>query len=308
MRLSITGITWILLQLATGTMEGQEPRLSYQLQPGLSYVLEIDLQQSTQSESGDGEEISFYSLTKMIFRIDSTDAGKNYYMSGQYSDLHLSMLAPQLDIDISSASGKNPMLSQMVDLLEKESFQLVMSQAGELKQVLGLEALFSALESQPSVDSMEQEVILNTLYEAYGPDAFRSLFNLFIWIYPVFSPMSSWTNDITYYFNTKPVKLVNRFSLSKTTDKMLVIQGLGMLNASKEFYETTSMGEVKSAVSGNQTYDFQADTESGWPLRCVSRQRVLIETTILESAYFPKGLKIPSYTETVFEVKGNIVH
>lgn len=307
MRLPLIGITLVLLLLATAAAKGQEPRLSYQLLPDRSYVLEIDLQQSTQSESRDGEEISFYSLTKMVFTIDSTDASKNYYMSGQYSDLHLSMLAPQMDIDISSTSGKNPMLSHMVDLLEKETFHLVMSPAGELKQVHGLETLFSTLESQPSVDSMEQQVILNTLYEAYGPDSFKSLFNLFVWIYPVFSPMSSWTNDITYYFNTKPVKLVNRFSLSKATDEILVIQGLGMLNASKDFYETTSMGEVKSTVSGNQTYDFQADPESGWPLRCVSRQRVLIETTIIESAYFPKGLKIPSYTETVFEVKGNIV-
>lgn len=308
MRFPLTGITLVLLLLATVDTRGQDSRLSYQLLPGHSYVLEIDLQQSTQSESRDGEEISFYSLTKMIFTIDSTDASKNYYMSGQYSDLHLSMLAPQMDIDISSASGKNPMLSQMVDLLEKETFHLVMSPAGELKQLHGLESLFSTLESQPSLDSMEQQVILNTLYETYGPDAFKSLFNLFVWIYPVFSPMSSWTNDITYYFNTKPVKLVNRYSLSKTTDEILVIQGLGMLNASKDFFETTNMGEVKSAVSGNQTYDFQADQESGWPLRCVSRQRVLIETTIIESAYFPKGLKIPSYTETVFEVKGKILH
>ena len=304
---SLIGISMALLLMATSTLEGQEPRLSYKLRPGASYVLEIDLQQSTQSESGDGEEISFYSLTKMIFRLDSTDASQNYHMSAQYKDLHLSMLAPQLSIDISSGSGKNPMLTQMVSLLEKETFHLVMSPAGELKQVLGLEALFSALESQPASDTMELQVILNTLNEAYGPDAFTSLFNLFVWIYPVFSPMSNWTNDITYYFNTKAVKLVNRFYLSKTTDEMLVIQGLGMLNASKEFHETTSMGEVKSAVSGNQTYDFQADRESGWPLRCVSRQRVMIETTILNSSFFPSGLKIPSYTETRFEVKGSII-
>ena len=119
--------------------------------------------------------------------------------------------------------------------------------------------------------------------------------------------MNNWTNDITYYFNTKPVALANRYTLSKVTEEELVIQGLGMLNATKEFRETTSMGEVKSTVSGSQTYDFQVERNSGWPIRCVSRQRVLIETTILKSNYFPAGLKIPSYTETVFEVKGSKV-
>ena len=304
MRKTFTCITLALLLIHSGALQAQEPRLTYELRPGESYVLEIDLQQSTHSESIDSEEISFYSMTSMVFMIDSTDAHNNYHMSVQYNDLLISMLAPQLDIDISSSSGKNLMLTALVDLLEKETFYLMMSPAGELKNLEGLDALFNTLESQPAADTMEQGVILNTLKEAYGPHAFSSLFNLFVWIYPVISPMSNWTNDLTYYFNTKPVKVVNRYYLSKTTDDMLVIQGLGMLNATKEFHETTDMGEVKSTVSGSQTYDFQVDRESGWLKRCVSRQRVMIETTILKSNYFPPGLKIPSYTETSFEVKG----
>lgn len=308
MEKTITGITAGLLLLFLGALQAQEPRLSYNLQSGESYLLEIDLQQSTRSESMEREEIAFYSLSHLVFLVDSIDARQDYHMSVQYSDLLISMIAPQLGIDISSASGKNKQLSQMVQLLEEETFHLIMSPAGELKELSGLEALFTSLSSQPLADTLEQDVILNTLNEAYGPDAFASLFNLFLWIYPVISPMNNWTNDITYYFNTKAVKLMNRFYLSKFTEDQLVIQGLGSLNADKEFYETTNMGQVKSAVSGSQTYDFQVERESGWLLRCVSRQRTVIETTILKSAYFPTGLKIPSYTETVFEVKGSKLH
>ena len=36
--------------------------------------------------------------------------------------------------------------------------------------------------------------------------------SLFISIYPVIQPMTNWTNDITYYFNTKPVQMVNRYN------------------------------------------------------------------------------------------------
>ena len=307
--MKISFIAWALAWLLNlpGTLQGQEPRLSYALQPGDAYLLEIDLQQSTHSESMDRKEISFYTLTKLVFRVDSTDADKNYHLRVQYQDLLLSMLAPQLDMDISSSSGKSPLLTRMVELLEKESFHLSMSPSGELKNLEGLERFFTSLESESGTDSLEQEVVLNTLNEAFGPDAFSSLFKVFLWIYPVISPMNNWTNDITYYFNTKPVELINRYALAKATDEVLVIQGLGMLNATKEFRETTSMGEVKSTVSGSQTYDFQVDRKSGWPIRCVSRQRVLIETTILESDYFPPGLKIPSYTETVFEVHGSKV-
>jgi hypothetical protein len=67
-----------------------------------------------------------------------------------------------------------------------------------------------------------------------------------------------------------------------------------------------SLGEVTSRVSGTQTYDFQTDAFTGWLIRCISKQRLVIETTIVKSDHFPVGLKIPSYTETEFEVKGSI--
>jgi hypothetical protein len=307
MKTSFIALTLAWLLNLPGTLLGQEPRLSYALKPGDVYALKIDLQQSTHSESMEREEISFYTLTKLIFRVDSVDSANNYHMRVQYQDLLLSMLAPQLNMDISSSSGKNPLLTRMVELFEKENFYLSMSPSGELKSLEGMDRFFRILELEPGADSLEQDVVLNTLNEAFGPDAFSSLFKVFLWIYPVISPMNNWTNDITYYFNTKPVELINRYALSKATEEILVIQGLGMLHASKEFLETTSMGEVKSTVSGSQTYDFQVDRKSGWPIRCVSRQRVLIETTIVKSNYFPTGLKIPSYTETVFEVTGSKV-
>jgi hypothetical protein len=181
---------------------------------------------------------------------------------------------------------------------------MVMTPRGEMVELSGLEEIFAPLESLPVTDTSEQQVILATLQEAYGPYAFTSICNLFLWIYPVIQPMTNWTNDITYYFNTKAVEIVNRYFLSKSTDKVAVIQGMGMLNSTNEFFETTEMGEVKSAVSGSQTYDFQVDLVTGWLKRCSSRQRVMIETTILKSRYLPAGLKIPSYTETVFEVTG----
>jgi len=233
------------------------------------------------------------------------DKKDQIYLSAMYTDLLVSMLAPRMNIDINSSKGRDPLLSEMVNNLENKTFYLVMSSYGELRETEGLDSLFSNLASYPVSDTLEQLVILHTLDEVYGPDSFRSLFNLFFWVYPVIYPMANWTNDMTYYFNTKPVKMTNRYSLVKTSEEGVVIQGLGVLNAQKEFKETTNMGEVTSSVSGNQTYDFQMDIESGWLKKCVSRQQIRIETTIVKSEYLPAGLKIPSFTETVFEVKGS---
>jgi len=298
----LTGLI-LFLSALTGA-KAQEPELIYRLQPGERYYLQSDLQQSTHSESIDSEEISFYKLTRLEFSVDSIDLDGQICMSVQYHDLLISMLAPQMDIDISSASGRDSMLTEMVDMLEQGRFYMVMSARGELLSLEGIEQLFAPLESMHATDTTEQQVVIKTLEEAYGPDALRSLFNLFLYVYPVVYPMSNWTNDITYYFNTKAVKMVNRYYLTKSSEAAVVIQGMGMLNSIKEFYETTGMGDVKSVVSGSQTYDFQMDPQTGWLTRCISRQRVMIETTILKSRFFPAGLKIPSYAETTFEVTG----
>lgn len=305
MRRALISIIFFHSLWAGHTLYAQEIRLSHSLQPGESYQLDIDIQQNTHSESYNAEEISLYSRMKIELDVDSVDKSELIYMTARYRDLLVSMLAPQMGIDINSANGRNQMLTDMVHSLEKSDFQVVMSSSGELRQTDGLEAVFSTLASQAYTDTMEHEVSLKTMEEVYGPHSFASLFNLFVWVYPVIQPMNNWTNDMVYYFNTKAVKMVNRYNLTKNTEELIVIQGLGMLNAMEDFRDTTSMGVVESTVSGSQTYDFQMNRSTGWLQKCVSRQRVKIETTIVQSNYLPSGLRIPSFTETVFEVKGS---
>lgn len=301
---ALTSVLWFHSLWAV-FLFAQEPRLSHAVKAGERYLLDIDIQQNTHSESIDSEEINLYSRMKIELDVDSAAGDDLIYMTARYQDLHVSMLAPQMDIDINSESGKDQLLSDMVNSIENNNFHIRLSTAGELKQVDGLKEIFKSLASHPRRDKQEQEVILRTLEEVYGPDTFGSLFNLFSWVYPVIQPMNNWTNNMTYYFNTKPVQMVNRYILTKSTEDLIIIQGIGMLNAQQEFRDTTSMGEVKSKVSGSQTYDFQMDRSTGWLRKCVSRQRVMIETTIVKSNYLPSGLKIPSYTETVFEVTGS---
>lgn len=304
-KVSAYNLLLIFLLFSICTM-AQETRLSFNLEEGEKYMLDIDLQQNTHSESINSEEITLSNRMKIEFRVDSILESGITYMTSRYRDLRLSMLAPALSIDINSRTGDNQMLTQMVKSLERETFSVVMNLSGELISVEGLVPMFVALEAIPVNDTNQQKVILNTLYEAYGTDSFNSMFSLFVSVYPVIQPITNWTRDITYYFNTKPVKMANRYYHTKTTEEEIIIQGLGMLNSMNNYHEKTGMGDVESSVTGSQTYDFLMDPQTGWLKRCVSRQRVVIETTIIKSSFLPPGLKIPSYTESVFEVNGYV--
>ena len=298
-------IFWLFLAGPFAVATAQELSQSYRLIPGETYLLSLDIQQNTRSEAGEGDAITLSSTLEMEFTVDSLKDPDLIHMSVQYRALSLAMLAPEMGMDINSTSNTSPLLTSLIDSLEQTRFCVVTDARGALLQQRGLAARFGELASQPARDTAELGVILQTLREVYGPNAFSSLFGLFITVYPVVRPMSNWTNDITYYFNTRPVNMVNRYTLSRTTENLMIIQGLGMIEAGQQFREQTDMGVVESEVTGTQTYDLQMDRVTGWPLKCVSRQRVVVETTIIESAYLPEGLKIPSYTETVFEVNGS---
>lgn len=300
--------TWIVCMLLAGifsSSHAQEPRQSYRLIPGETYLLAIEIQQNTRSEAMDSDAITLSSQVEMKFTVDSLEEPDLVHLTVQYQSLALSMLAPEMGLDINSGSNANSLLASLIDSLEQTRFRVITDTKGALLQQQGLASRFDQLALLQVRDTSELDVILHTLREVYGPNTFSSLFGLFLSVYPVVQPMRNWTNDITYYFNTRPVEMVNRYTLSRTTDELMIIQGLGMIEARQQFRENTEMGEVESAVTGTQTYDLQMDRATGWPLKCVSRQRVVIETTIIESSYLPLGLKIPSYTETLFEVYGS---
>ena len=306
--MKIPGLRFLLLLLVINpvTSYTQEARLSYELLPGRIYLLDIEMQQNTSSETMNSEDINMYSSVLLEFRLDSISTEKLMHMSVRYNKLHLSMLAPGLGIDINSETGNNRLLIDLVDTLQGSWFRISMQESGELISLEGLSEIFQKLDTYPAEDRQEAELTMGSLMEAYGPDGFRSLFNLFVDIYPKVQPIKNWTKDLTYYFNTKPVEIANRYYYAKTSGEVHTIQGMGMINALKEYSETLPMGEVSSTVSGTQTYDFQTDVSSGWLIRCISKQRLIIETTIVKSTRLPAGLKIPSYTETAYEVKGTI--
>lgn len=285
--------------------EAQGTLLEFRLKQGGTYTLDVEILQTTRSESTESEEISLSSHSRLIFHVDSIDRNEQIHMTVGYRDLQISMIAPGMDIAFNSGDRGNRILASMLDSLEVSSFQIILDRRGELKKLSGLAPIFASLSSGSGENSEEQQVVLRTLEEVYGPDSFRSLTGLFITIYPVLPGMTSWTNDITYFFNTKPVQMASRYNLTRITEEYRVIQGLGMLNSSTPFVDETGLGKVESTVTGSQTYDFQMDSKSGWLNRCVSRQRVIIQTTILNSPTLPAGLRIPSYTETVFEVNGS---
>ena len=281
-------------------MQAQDVLLQYKLEAGQEYYLDIDINQNTHSETINQEELNMFSHLLLRFRADSISLTGTCHFTVSYEDLHLSVLSPALGLDIDSRSRKNPDLSILMDSLLMLDFNLGMSRWGEMIYLEGLTEFFAGISS----DSSTFGPAASTVEEAYGTHAFENLFSVFVSYLPGLQSSRNWTRDVIYYFNTKPVKMVNRYQLARSDPGKLVVQGIGMINSMQPYRESLPIGMVESSVSGSQTYDYSVDPDSGWLRQCMSRQRLVIETRILESSSLPRNLKIPSYTETVFEVRG----
>ena len=287
--------------------QGQEPNLSYRLKQGNRYSLDISVQQNTFSENSTRENEVSLDLKMIIhFDIISQTGHDTYIAEARYDNIFLSMFAPAMKIDLNSKAGKNSMLGAMIDSLEKKSFKIQLNGDGSFIMYGDINKFFYDMYDFDISGEEERDVIIKTLKEAFGNNAFQSICNIFINIYPSLPGMKHWEKEFTYYFNTKPVKMINRFFLMKQTDNQLTIQGLGMISAEEYFMESRNNTTYSSSATGSQTYDLLIDPETGWLKSAASRQRILIKTTIIKDSQLPSGLAIPSYTETTFNIKGKI--
>ena len=285
----------------------QDAKLGYHLDVGKMYSLNISIQQNTFSESYDqGNNISVDLKMTLHFDIVSQLNSDVYYAMVRYDNLFFSMLAPTLKIDINSESGNNTILPVMIDSLEAKNFKVQLGRDGSIVMFGNINEFFYNMYDFDISSEEEQDVIIKTLREAFGNNAFTSICNLFVNFHPSIDSTRNWEKDYTYYFNTKPVNMVSRFFLIKQTEVQNTVQGIGIISTDEQVIETMNNTTVLSSASGSHTFDLQVDPKTGWLLVGSSRQRILITTTIVKDSHLPEGLEIPSYTETTFSIEGII--
>lgn len=291
--------------LFTVSVYGQNGTIGYNLEPGKRYSLIISLNQSTFSDTyGQSNDVSLDLRMTLHFDIQRQVGDQYYTANVSYDDLFLSMLAPSMKIDINSGTGKNIILSNLLDTLESRIFRMQLNRDGSIIMFSDINACFFKMYDYDLATEEERDVIIKTLREAFGNDSFNSICNIFVNLYPQDNHAGNWEKSFSYYFNTKPVVMTNRFFLVKQTVKQNTIQGIGMISTTESIIETNQGTTVSSSASGSQTYDLQTDPVSGWLLEGSSRQRVMVKTTIIRDNHLPEGLEIPSYTETLFSLRG----
>ena len=276
---------------------------AYKLEPGEQYRLSQSYTQNTYTESLSTSgnvslDINSSVIIEIMEKIDST----HYTVECQYDNISLSLFSTNMNIALSSETNSFSLIKKYLNLLEEYKFKATLSRYGEISSIDSLDEYILSFYHNPEKSLNEQDIVIKTLSEAFGEDAFNGFINLVLNVY-CDSPDDRCSKDIEYSFNAKPILLHNSFFSQLTKDGERRVQGLGMINANDDEMEFDG-GTVTTSLTGKQTYDYLFDNQTGWLIEGNSRQKIYLLSVFRGNKNLPEGLEIPSLTETEFQFSG----
>lgn len=275
----------------------------YHLEVGEQYSLYQSLKQNTISEAASVRaNVSLDISTSVVIEVIGIIDSLGYKIECYYDNLELSLFSSDMDITISSETRGISLIMKYIDMLENKSFSGILSYTGELLSISGLDEQISLFYQVEEKKRNEQDIIIKTMKEAFGEDAFRGFINLTLNVYCQ-NHASRCQKEVFYSFNAKPVSLKNTFYMQPGKDAKIRIQGIGSIMASEEKIEFGD-GYVTTRLNGNQTFDHLYDAKSGWLLEGNSKQKIYLVSVFHGNNDLPEGLEIPSITETQFSFYG----
>ena len=295
--------TIILLLFCFARVIPQGEMHRYRLNPGETYFITQELIQETETDNIEFRNNASLTINSTIeFEVKSLTHAGDYSFSCWYRDLSLSFFSPRSDLYINSQNRAFSHIKTYLRALEKHRFGFVMSVSGEFRESESLDSIINSLFTEELSDTMQHDLIIRTLREAFGQNALVSLVNTAMNVYSdTLSDGSSKSAVISFNANTLPVK--NRFYFLPVDDEMMRVQGVGVIEETESILEQEN-GSIVTMMHGQQTYDHLFSRGSGWIIRGVSKQRIYSLTTIKGHSELPDGLKIPSYTESEYLIRG----
>jgi len=294
-------IIWLIFCFSRATP--QEEVVHYRLNPGETYFITQELIQETETDNIEFRNNASLTINSTIeFRVERLSFAGDYHFTCRYRDLSLSFFSPRSDLYINSQDQAFSHIKTYLRALEQHHFAVEMSLFGEFRKSESLDSIIHSLFIEELPDSLQHDLITKTLREAFGQNALISLINTAMNVYSdTLSDESSKFAAIS--FNAKMLPVKNRFYFMPVDNDMLRVQGVGVIEETESIIEQEN-GSIVTTMHGQQTYDHLFSLESGWIKRGISKQRIYMMSTIRGHSELPDGLKIPSYTESEYVIRG----
>ncbi len=279
--------------------------LKYNLNEGETYsqviIYKIDL-----SQHGKGQDINMKSdmMTESTYKVVEVDKEGNYLLEIRFTQFEYKINTPYGNIEMDSRNPGSDLYSYVLSELMKESFQMTMSEKGEILNIQGLDNYFErVLNGIEDLDPAEKMTVKKMLEGAYDKNTFKSTLALTSSMFPENKVKKGdrWENTVVFDKGVK-ANLENKWKLEKAGKEFYFISG----KASAEAIETdATYGQVMNYnIEGDQDSEFKIDKNTGWIIEASISQSFYGSISAKPSEQIPEGGEWPIRFKSEIEIQG----
>ena len=180
--------------------------------------------------------------------------------------------------------------------MKKNSFSLVLLKNGKVKQLSGIENLFSSIfEKFPELPEAQKQQLKEQLEKAYGEKAFKGNIEMVTAIFPdhPVNKGDKWVikNELE---SGMAMKMETNYVFQGKKDAHYLILGESVLKTvDKDAYVQANGMPLKYDMEGKMVSDIKIDKESGWIVEAKLNQELKGDAHIKDNPQIPGGLTIP---------------
>ena len=226
-----------------------------------------------------------------------------YNMDVTYKVLFLKMNLQGRDIEYSSEKkDTNDIFSNILGLLKDKSINMNISKAGRIKDLKGIDSLFSGIfEMFPNLPEDKKQQIKEQMKQSFGEKSFKGNLQMTTSIFPetTVSIGDKWKIN-SVLESTMKANLETTYELKDIKDSCYIITGTSTLNTNKngKDFEMSDM-KIKYDFNGTIVSELKIDKKTGWIIEGKVNQEMSGNAKVVDSEKTPGGMNIPMKMKNV---------
>ena len=288
--------------------DAQPYTLQLNLQEGHSYPHKINAQTSIKQQiNGQPFDMKMDIEGTMQYKV-KTLQNNTYTMDVQYTKMRMTMGMPQGSLVFNSEQpSSTDIMSTILSMLTKGSFEVEITKKGEITQVNKLDELFSNIFAQfPQITQAQREQLKQQLMKAYGEEAIKGSIEMATAVFPPEpkTPGDSW-NISTRLASGFEAESTTLYKLAECTDEYFLLTGNGKIHTKDKAAMIQANGmPIKYKLNGSIKSVIKLDKKTGWIIESSVRQKITGEAQIEASEQLPDGMVIPMEIDSESLIRG----
>jgi hypothetical protein len=271
-------------------------RLSLNLEKGAIYYQHSSAN-LTIDEEANGQKTTTRSVVSGVMRFKVMGkSGSQYEMEVAYTELNVTMNTPSGEVTFSTLKPNDDkdIFSKLLKHLINHAFYITMQSNGMIKQVRGVDSLWSGMTREfPDMGEAQKAQLIKQLKQSYGENSIKGNIEQLTAIFPneKVKLNDEWQDSI-HMKSTLSSVITNHFRLVSYNPQFAEIENHANTKTTDDLTEINGM-PAKYHLSGPTESKIKIDSKTGWITEAEIDQHLKGTLEITDNPKIPGGVSVP---------------